>query len=57
MGTDDIAEAFGIRRDTVRSHIKRLLAKTGTRGNAELQKLLLRIAPDLVPLQRKNSHA
>ncbi len=57
MGTDDIAEAFGIRRDTVRSHIKRLLAKTGTRGNAELQKLLLRIAPNLLPLQRKNPHA
>ena len=56
MGTDDIAEVFGIRRDTVRSHIKRLLAKTGTRGNAELQKLLLRIAPNLLPLQRKNPH-
>lgn len=53
MGTAEISEAFGIRRDTARSHIKRLLAKTGTRGNTELQKLLLRLAPDIAPLQRK----
>lgn len=53
MGTAEISEAFGIRRDTARSHIKRLLAKTGTRGNTELQKLLLRLAPNIAPLQRK----
>lgn len=55
MGTEEISQVFEIRRDTVRSHIKRLLAKTGTRGNAELQKLLLRIAPPYVPLQRRSA--
>lgn len=57
LGTEEIAEVFDIRRDTVRSHIKRLLAKTGTRGNAELQKLLLRIAPPYIPLQRQSAPA
>lgn len=55
LGTEEIAQVFEIRRDTLRSHIKRLLAKTGTRGNAELQKLLLRIAPPYVPLQRRSA--
>lgn len=53
MGTEEIAMSFEIHRDTVRSHIKHLLAKTGTRGHAELQKLLLRIAPPYTPLLRR----
>lgn len=51
LGTEEISAAFEVRRDTVRSHIKRLLAKTNTRGHADLQKLLLRLAPNVLPLQ------
>ena len=54
MGTEDISNTFLIRRDTVRSHIKRLLAKTGTHGHADLQKLLLRISPNFTTLQQKD---
>lgn len=53
LDTEQIAEAFQVRRDTVRSHIKHLLAKTGTRGNADLQKLLLRVTPPWTALQRE----
>ena len=54
MGTEQISTAFLIRRDTVRSHIKRLLSKTGTHGHVELQKLLLRISPNFTTLQQKS---
>lgn len=47
--TDAIAAAMTVRRDTVRCHIKSLLAKTGSRSHTELQKLLLRIAPAFDP--------
>ena len=50
LGTDEISQAFLIRRDTVRTHIKRLLGKTGTHSHAEFQKLLLRLSPPLVGL-------
>lgn len=53
MGTEDISNIFLIRRDTVRSHVKRLLAKTGTQGHADLQKLLLRLSPNFVTLRQK----
>lgn len=53
LGTDDISQAFLIRRDTVRTHIKRLLGKTGTHSHAEFQKLLLRLSPPLVGLNQK----
>ena len=55
MDTEDISNTFLIRRDTVRSHIKRLLSKTGTHGHADLQKLLLRISPNLVTLRQKDA--
>ncbi|MCX7557377.1 helix-turn-helix transcriptional regulator [Xanthomonadaceae bacterium JHOS43] len=54
MDTEEISNTFLIRRDTVRSHIKRLLAKTGTHGHADLQKLLLRISPNFTTLQQKS---
>ncbi len=47
--TDAIATAMMVRCDTVRCHIKALLAKTGSRSHTELQKLLLRIAPGFDP--------
>lgn len=53
LGTDDISQAFLIRRDTVRTHIKRLLGKTGTHSHAEFQKMLLRLSPPLVGLCQK----
>ncbi len=54
MGTEEISNTFLIRRDTVRSHVKRLLAKTGTHGHADLQKLLLRISPNFSTLRQKD---
>ncbi len=50
MSTEEICQAFLVRPDTVRTHVKRLLAKTGTRSHAELQKLLIRLTPNLVAL-------
>lgn len=44
--TTSIANIMGVRCDTVRAHIKSLLAKTGLRSHAELQKLLMRITPE-----------
>lgn len=52
MSTEEISRKFLIRPDTVRTHVKRLLAKTGTRSHAELQKLLLRLSPNLVALTK-----
>ena len=52
LSTEGISQAFLIRPDTVRTHIKRLLAKTGTRSHAELQKLLIRLTPNLTALAR-----
>lgn len=57
LDTEEISSTFLIRRDTVRCHIKRLLAKTGTPGHAALQKLLLRLSPNFVTLQQKNPTA
>ena len=48
LSTEEISQTFLVRPDTVRTHIKRLLAKTGTRSHAELQKLLIRLTPNLV---------
>ncbi len=54
MSTEEISQAFLVRPDTVRTHVKRLLAKTGTRSHAELQKLLIRLTPNLVALAHAN---
>lgn len=41
----EIAQAFGVRLSTVRTHVRMILAKTETRSKAELAHLLTRIAP------------
>lgn len=49
---EEIALATSVRRDTVRAHVKRMLAKTGTRRQSDLQKLLVKALPNLRALQR-----
>lgn len=44
---EEIASSTGVRRDTVRAHVKRMLAKTGTRRQSDLQKLLVKALPNL----------
>lgn len=44
---EDIASAGQVRRDTVRAHVKRMLAKTGTRRQSDLQKLLVKALPNM----------
>jgi DNA-binding CsgD family transcriptional regulator len=48
---DEIAAASQVRRDTVRAHVKRLLAKTGTRKQSDLQRILVKAVPNLRSLQ------
>jgi DNA-binding CsgD family transcriptional regulator len=48
---EEIATSTGVRRDTVRAHVKRMLAKTGTRRQSDLQKLLVKALPNLRSLQ------
>lgn len=50
--SEDIAIDWNVRSDTVRAHVKRMLAKTGTRNQGDLQKLLLRLVPNLQSLCR-----
>lgn len=51
---EDVASAAGVRRDTIRAHVKRMLAKTGTRRQSDLQKLLVKALPNLRVLQANN---
>jgi DNA-binding CsgD family transcriptional regulator len=51
QSVEDIARATDIRRDTVRGHVKRMLAKTGTRRQSDLQKILVKALPNLRSLQ------
>jgi DNA-binding CsgD family transcriptional regulator len=44
---EEISLATQVRRDTVRAHVKRMLAKTGTRRQSDLQKLLVKALPNL----------
>jgi DNA-binding CsgD family transcriptional regulator len=44
---EEVAQRQSLRADTIRQHIKRLLAKTGARRQADLVRLLLRTMPDL----------
>ncbi|MBB5207402.1 helix-turn-helix transcriptional regulator [Chiayiivirga flava] len=53
-GCEDIAVAWNVRSDTVRAHVKRMLAKTGTRNQGDLQKFLLRLLPNLQALCRED---
>jgi DNA-binding CsgD family transcriptional regulator len=46
-GLDAAAERLGIARATARTHLADVFAKTGTRRQAELVRLLLRISPGL----------
>jgi DNA-binding CsgD family transcriptional regulator len=39
-GASEVAEALGIAESTVRTHLLRLFAKTGTKGQADLIKLV-----------------
>jgi DNA-binding CsgD family transcriptional regulator len=50
--SEDIALDWDVRSDTARAHVKRMLAKTGTRNQGDLQKLLLRLVPNLQSLCR-----
>lgn len=52
--SEDIAAAWDVRSDTVRAHVKRMLAKTGTRNQGDLQKFLLRLLPNLQALCRED---
>jgi DNA-binding CsgD family transcriptional regulator/PAS domain-containing protein len=48
---EDISRETDVRCDTVRSHVKRMLAKTGTRRQGDLQKLLVMALPNVRGLQ------
>jgi DNA-binding CsgD family transcriptional regulator len=48
---EDISRETDVRCDTVRSHVKRMLAKTGTRRQGDLQKLLVKALPNVRGLQ------
>lgn len=43
LGTDDVADARNTSRETVRTHVKRLLEKTGTKNRAQLVRLALSV--------------
>jgi DNA-binding CsgD family transcriptional regulator/PAS domain-containing protein len=47
-GLDAAAERLGITRATARTHLANVFAKTGTRRQAELVRLLLRVSPNLL---------
>ncbi len=55
LSTAQVAGRLGVQVNTVLAHIKRVLAKTGTRRQAEMVSLLLRSAA-LVGLPRTRSH-
>lgn len=44
---EDIASRSQVRCDTVRAHVKRMLAKTGSRRQSDLQKRLVKALPNL----------
>lgn len=47
QSVEEISQASQVRRDTVRAHVKRMLAKTGSRRQSDLQKLLVKALPNL----------
>jgi DNA-binding CsgD family transcriptional regulator len=51
QSVEEIASATQVRHDTVRAHVKRMLAKTGSRRQGDLQKLLVKALPNLRSLQ------
>jgi len=50
-GPREIAEEIGVSFNTVRTHLARVLAKTGTRRQGELIRVLMRASQD--PLTRQ----
>jgi DNA-binding CsgD family transcriptional regulator len=53
QSVEDISVAASVRRDTVRAHVKRMLAKTGSRRQSDLQKLLVKALPNLRSLHAR----
>lgn len=53
LSVEEIARIGQVRRDTVRAHVKRLLLKTGTRKQGELQKFLVKSVPNLRALRKQ----
>ena len=47
QSVEDIARDAQVRRDTVRAHVKRMLAKTGTHRQSDLLQLLVKTLPNL----------
>ena len=43
LGTDDIADTQNLTRETVRTYVKRILEKTGTKNRAQLVRLALTV--------------
>lgn len=43
LGTDEVAETRNVSRETVRTHVKRLLEKTGTKNRVQLVRLALNV--------------
>ena len=43
LGTDDIADVQNLTRETVRTYVKRILEKTGTKNRAQLVRLALTV--------------
>lgn len=57
QSVEEIARIGQVRRDTVRAHVKRLLLKTGTRKQGEMQKVLVKSVPNLRALRRQPTGA
>jgi DNA-binding CsgD family transcriptional regulator len=57
QSVEDISRSTDVRRDTVRAHVKRMLAKSGTRRQSDLQKILVKALPNLRSLQAASSAA
>jgi DNA-binding CsgD family transcriptional regulator len=43
LGTGDIADTQNLTRETVRTYVKRILEKTGTKNRAQLVRLALTV--------------
>jgi DNA-binding CsgD family transcriptional regulator len=56
QSVETIAREAEVRRDTVRAHVKRMLAKTGTHRQSDLLKLLVKTLPNLRSLSGVGSN-
>jgi DNA-binding CsgD family transcriptional regulator/PAS domain-containing protein len=57
LGTGDVADARNTGRETVRTHVKRLLDKTGTKNRAQLVRLALSVNLPIDKLDGKGEEA